>query len=291
MNYLQKKRKNMDSQKINNLLLKKDNKIIKNDNKNKENNIKPKEEKKIVNKDNKEEDNPLFSQFYHSSEENLLYFSKTLTPPKYFESSFEKYSFYCSYNSFKNNRDYNEDKILISCNQNSNSKIKYHLFSIFDGHNGDKCCKFLSDNFDKFLFSNKNILQKPSRALKETYIDCENKFMEIYKPKNLLIPIEKSGSCALSLLVIEKKIYSANAGDSRALYSEKGSKEVYQISYEHKPNKEINRIEKAGCKVCSPVFCGVWRLFPGGIAVITSININIIFFIDIDFKVHWRFSN
>ena len=61
------------------------------------------------------------------------------------------------------------------------------------------------NNFDNILFSNKNILQKPSRALKETYIDCENKFMEIYKPKNLLIPIEKSGSCALTLLNIGKK--------------------------------------------------------------------------------------
>ena len=41
-----------------------------------------------------------------------------------------------------------------------------------------------------------------------------------------------------------KKIYCANLGDSRALYSENGSKEVYQISYEHKPQNEIKRIEK-----------------------------------------------
>lgn len=82
-----------------------------------------------------------------------------------------------------------------------------------------------------------------------------------------MIPIEKSGSCALSILVIDKKIYSANAGDSRAVYSENGSKEVYQISYEHKPQNELKRIKKAGGKVFKPLFNDVWRLFPGAIAV------------------------
>ena len=268
MDYLQKKRKKIHSSNKSNLLLKNHNKNVKNKISNDKIHISI-EKDIIINKNDPNEDNPKFSQFYHSSKEKILYFSKVLTPPKYFCSSFENYSFYCSYNSFKNNREYNEDKILISCQQDSNFKL--HLFSIFDGHNGDKCCKFLVNNFDKILFSNKNILQKPARALKETYIDCENKFMELYKPKNLLIPIEKSGSCALSLLVIGKKIYSANAGDSRALYSEKNSKEVYQISYEHKPQNEFNRIKKTGCKIYSPLNGNVWRLFPGAIAVNISI--------------------
>ena len=267
--HLQKKRKSFDSSKHNFHLLKKYKKNINNENNSEEIDNNSIKEDKMINTNGLEKNNPKFSQFYHSSKENILYFSKALNPPKYFQSSFENYPFYCSYNSFQNNREYNEDKILISCQKNS--KFKLHLFSIFDGHNGDKCCNYLLNYFDKILFSNKNILQKPSRALKETYIDCENKFFELYKPKNLLIPIEKSGSCALSLLVIDKKIYTANAGDSRALYSEKGSKEVYQISYEHKPQNELKRIKKTGCKVYSPLNCNVWRLFPGAIAVNISI--------------------
>ena len=269
MDYLQKKRKSNHSPKQSNHLLKNHNKNIKSKINNDNIDSISDEKDLIINKNEANKDNPKFSQFYHSSKEKILYFSKVLTSPKYFSSSFESYPFYCSYNSFKNNREYNEDKILISCQKNSNFKL--HLFSIFDGHNGHNCCKFLENNFDKILFSNKNILQKPSRALKETYIDCENKFMEINKPKNLLIPIEKSGSCALSLLVIGKKVYSANAGDSRALYSEKNSKEVYQISYEHKPQNEFKRIKKAGCKIYSPLNGNVWRLFPGAIAVNISI--------------------
>ena len=234
MDFLKKKRKNFDSPKQSKNSQKNNNKNIKN--------IKNSEINNNINN---------FTQFYHSSKEKLLYFSKEVPPPKYFSSSFENYSFYCSYNSFKNIREYNEDKILISCNQSQK----------------DKCCNFLLNNFDKFLFSNKNLFEKPPKALKETYLQCEQNFLELYKPKNLLIPIEKSGSCALSILVIGKKVFSANAGDSRALYSEYGSKNIYQISYEHKPQNELIRIKKAGCKIYTPMFGNVWRLFPGAIAV------------------------
>ena len=265
MDCLQKKRKRSNSPKSSNHFLQNNKKNINNKNYNKEESYKLSKENNKINTDEINIDNQKLIQFYHSSNEKILYFSNILNSPKYFHSSFDNLPFHCSYNSFKNNREYNEDKILISCQENS--EIKLHLFSIFDGHNGDKCCKFLLNNFDKILFSNKNILQKPSRALKETYIDCENKFMILNKPKNLLTSIEKSGSCALSLLVIGKKIYSANAGDSRAIYSEKGSKEVYQISFEHKPQNELIRIKKAGGKLYSPLNCNIWRLFPGAIAV------------------------
>ena len=96
--------------------------------------------------------------------------------------------------------------------------------------------------------------------------------------------IEKSGSCSLSILNIGKKIYCANLGDSRALYSENGSKEVYQISYEHKPQNEVERIKKAGGSVFCSFFGNIWRLFPGAIAVRTIYNIFL------DFKIFWRFS-
>ena len=211
--------------------------------------------------------------FYHSKNEKIHYFSKKLNLPKIFNSSFENYKFFCAYNSFMNNRPYNEDKILISCQKNN--KLKIHLFSIFDGHAGDKCCQYLLNNFDKILFSNKNLITNTSKALKESYTISEKNFKELNKPKNLLLPIEKSGSCALTLLNIGKKIYCGNAGDSRALYSENGSKEVYQISNEHKPINEKKRIKKAGGSICRSLLGNIWRLFPGGIAVRISILYNL----------------
>lgn len=212
-----------------------------------------------------------FSCFFNSNNEKILFLSKKLNSAKVLNSSFAQYNFFCAYNSFMNNRPYNEDKILISCQKNN--KLKIHLFSIFDGHAGDKCCQYLLNNFDKILFSNKYLMNKTSKALRQAYYLSENQFKEINKPKNLLIPIEKSGSCALSLLTIGKKIYCANVGDSRALYSEDGSKEVYQISYEHKPQNEIKRIKKAGGNISCSILGNIWRLFPGGIAVRYIYNI------------------
>ena len=291
MEFLGKKRINTNSFKVNRYynsenknesLIKKE--IIKNNNKNLSN----KEDKFLIH--NNHEDNKLFynykqNLFYYSNDEKILYLSNKLNKPKTFHSSFNNLKFYCSYNSFKNNKSYNEDKILISCQNNSNEKI--HLFAIFDGHGGGKCSKYLMNNFDKILFSNKNLMTSPSKSLKEAYLYSENKFKEINKPKNLLIEIEKSGSCALTMLSIGKKIYCANAGDSRSLYSENGSKEIYQISFEHKPQNEIKRIIKAGGSVnCCSVIGNIWRLFPGGIAVRNFF----IKFIYLDFKINWRFS-
>ena len=61
------------------------------------------------------------------------------------------------------------------------------------------------NNFDKILFSQNNIINNSPKSLKEAYNLLENKFKEINKPKNLLISIEKSGSCSLSILNIGKK--------------------------------------------------------------------------------------
>jgi len=250
-------------------------KSLSDDEENKNNDItKANNLKMNINKEHFEEDKLI--PFYDSNEEKLSYFSKQLEPSKVFDSSLENYQFFCSYNSFKNNRPYNEDKILINCVKNN--KTKMHLFAIFDGHAGDKCCNFLTENFGKILFSNINIFNNASKALKETYITLEKNFKELTKPKNLLMPIEKSGSCALSILCVKNKIYCANAGDSRALYSENSSKEVYQISYEHKPQNEEKRIKKAGGNIECMFFGNIWRLFPGGIAVRKYLIYNIIIY-------------
>ena len=272
MEYLGKKRINSNTIKINsnndfrnkNKYLNKKNKITKNKNLSDE-------EENISSITNNHEDNKLSVNhnqklIYHSSNEKLLYLSKILNKPKTFHSYFDKYNFFCSYNSFMNNKTYNEDKILINCQKIKN--IKINLFAIFDGHGGSKCSKFLMNNFDKILLTNKNLITNTSKSLKEAYLYSENYFKEINKPKNLLMEIEKSGSCALTILSIGKKIFCGNVGDSRALYSENGSKEIYQISYEHKPQNEIKRIKKVGGNVnCCNVIGNIWRLFPGGIAV------------------------
>ena len=63
-----------------------------------------------------------------------------------------------------------------------------------------------------------------------------------------------SGSTVTSVLFDSKKIYCANAGDSRAVLYTKGKKgglKVTPLSEDHKPSlpKEKKRVEQAGGRV------------------------------------------
>ena len=63
--------------------------------------------------------------------------------------------------------------------------------------------------------------------------------------------LDKSGSCALIMLIVDNILYSINLGDSRALYSYNSGRCLLQITRDHKPNDiiEKTRIEKFGGKV------------------------------------------
>ena len=60
--------------------------------------------------------------------------------------------------------------------------------------------------------------------------------------------LDKSGSCALVMIIIESDCYIANLGDSRAILSENRSSNLYKLTKDHKPNdsSERERIENSG---------------------------------------------
>lgn len=51
--------------------------------------------------------------------------------------------------------------------------------------------------------------------------------------------VDKSGSCAIIALIINDMCYIGNTGDSRALMSVNGGKQVVTLSNDHKPTDEI----------------------------------------------------
>lgn len=63
--------------------------------------------------------------------------------------------------------------------------------------------------------------------------------------------LDKSGSCAIVSLLIEKKVFVVNVGDSRAILSYDGGNFCCNLSVDHKPNddKEQARILAAGGRV------------------------------------------
>ena len=62
---------------------------------------------------------------------------------------------------------------------------------------------------------------------------------------------DKSGSCAIVVLIVQDIVYTANVGDSRAVLSANGGQKIIPLSRDHKPGDEdeIKRIRKAGGEI------------------------------------------
>jgi len=62
---------------------------------------------------------------------------------------------------------------------------------------------------------------------------------------------DKSGSCALVLMIVDETLYICNLGDSRAIISQQTGTSTYSLTRDHKPSdtQELRRIIEAGGKV------------------------------------------
>lgn len=62
---------------------------------------------------------------------------------------------------------------------------------------------------------------------------------------------DKSGSCAIVVMLVENACYVANVGDSRALMSAAGGQKLFVLSRDHRPNEdtEKSRITEHGGKI------------------------------------------
>lgn len=119
--------------------------------------------------------------------------------------------------------------------------------AIFDGHGGHGCAEFLRDNLHNFIAGQPEFPDDLERALRNGCRAGENEFMK----RNLVTVRDRSGSCAIILLVTPQKVYCANVGDSRAILSRNLGQHKQSISNDHKPGEagEKKRIYNAGGKV------------------------------------------
>ena len=165
------------------------------------------------------------------------------------------------------------------------NKKNIDVFGVFDGHGGKEVSQFVSNHFIQELFSNKNIEVDMPQALKETFLkmdeimitedgieeikkyarkskeedDIQSKkeppnsqmqliaqLLELKNPESNEIS-KRTGctACVMGVDESKKKLYFANAGDSRVVMCKKGV--AYAQSEDHKPSlkSEKDRIYNA----------------------------------------------
>lgn len=124
------------------------------------------------------------------------------------------------------------------------------------------------------------------KAIRNGFREAEKLFLEFAeKQVEEVGDIDRSGSCAIVILIVDDTCYVANVGDSRAVMSGDQGEKVYVLSNDHKPTDEveIKRIVENGGKIYqntstiphpNPTFkgqqqviYGPHRVFPGRLSV------------------------
>ena len=192
-------------------------------------------------------------------------------------------------------RHYNEDRVSIIINMNKpkdfNKKWpKISFFGIYDGHGGEGCSEYLRDNLHKLICDNNEFFpENIPEAIRLGFKKAENDFLNNYALNSQKKIVDRSGSCAVIILIVDQKIYVANVGDSRCLLSMDNGKKYIEVTKDHKPNSpnEIKRIKKYGGdiyqtetvmnninnpQINGKILIGPYRVLPGRLSVSRTIG-------------------
>ena len=193
-------------------------------------------------------------------------------------------------------RNYNEDRVSIIINMNKPKDYikgrwpKISFFGIYDGHGGEGCSEYLRDNLHKLICNNEYFPENVSEAIKLGISKAEQDFLNNYAlSQNKEEIIDKSGSCAIIIILVDTNIYIANVGDSRCLLSMNNGNEYIEVTKDHKPNSpnEIVRIKKNGGNIYQSqtvinntdnvelngkILIGPYRVLPGRLSVSRTIG-------------------
>ena len=192
-------------------------------------------------------------------------------------------------------RNYNEDRVSIIINMNKPKNYlkkwpKISFFGIYDGHGGEGCAEYLRDNLHKLICENDFFPDNIPEAIEYGITRAEYDFLNNYalSPNKEEI-LDKSGSCALIILIVDSNIFVANVGDSRCLLSMDNGNKYLVVTKDHKPNlpNEMIRIKKSGGNIYQSqtlinnldntflngkILIGPYRVIPGRLSVCRTIG-------------------
>ncbi|MCO5552732.1 hypothetical protein L7F22_006249 [Adiantum nelumboides] len=113
-------------------------------------------------------------------------------------------------------------------------------YGVFDGHDGKNAAQFVKEKLLKYIVSDVAFPVAVEEAVQHAFLETDAAFAEACSVNEGL----SSGTTAITVLVLEREIFVANAGDCRAVLCRKGK--AIEMSRDHKPNVERSRIEALG---------------------------------------------
>ena len=90
------------------------------------------------------------------------------------------------------------------------------------------------------------------KAIRNGFREAEKLFLEFAeKQVEDIGELDRSGSCAIVIIIIDDTCYIANVGDSRALMSAENGEKIVVLSNDHKPTDEVEtkRIQENGGRI------------------------------------------
>lgn len=87
--------------------------------------------------------------------------------------------------------------------------------------------------------------------MKDAFEEADNAFLKIAETEEGEGKHDRSGSCALVMMIVDDNCYICNLGDSRAILSQGGGTTRIALTRDHKPSEKLEqkRITEAGGKV------------------------------------------
>lgn len=150
-----------------------------------------------------------------------------------------------------------------------NNDCNLHYFALFDGHLGRTCADFSALNLPIYIKTKLESGSSIKEALSRSFVQLDEEYERLYLNN-------QDGTTVLVIIIdtMNKKVYTAHAGDSRAALSFTSSNKnripsnkkndiqihsVKRLTEDHKPNRfdEKQRVENAGAKV---IHVGCYRV-------------------------------
>ncbi|KAK4755746.1 hypothetical protein SAY87_009503 [Trapa incisa] len=143
----------------------------------------------------------------------------------------------------------NQDSFCIRTNLRGDPSI--HFFGVFDGHGqfGTQCSNFVRDRLVEALSEEPSLLDDPIKAYNSAFLRTNQELHDSEVDDTM------SGTTAITVLVVEDKIFVANVGDSRAVIAVQVGEDVLaeDLSCDQTPFRrdEYERVKACGARVLS----------------------------------------